>query len=119
MDNYIIRDTNVYPIVEVKVYASATATGFLTVQNETTGAVIELNIDTSRDDVITIDLPVRKIYTAEGKFITNNISDNTILSNFVLVPGQNIINVENSLGDSSGTIVVTLKYKNEYVSALW
>lgn len=112
-------ETAVYPIIEVKTYASKTSEGILIVQNETTGAFINLTIDTSKDDIITIDLPVRKIYTAECEVITNNISDDTVLSKFVLIPGENVIKVANSLGDNSGTIVVTLKFKNEYVSALW
>lgn len=112
-------EITVYPIIEVKTFASENTESTLVVKNNTTGAFITLTIAANKDDIITVDLPVRKIYTADGSVITNNISDDTVLSNFVLIPGENEIEVHNSIGDSSETIVVTLKFKNEYVSALW
>lgn len=109
----------VYPIIEIynntADEVSSTTTG-LTIQNTTTGAVIEIERDMKPSEQITIDLPHRKIISSIDGNITNYISDNTVLSEFYLEVDNNDINVENK--NSLQETVTIVRFNNNYESAV-
>ena len=86
------------------------------IQNETTGAKIILNYDSQPNEIVTIDLPHRKIISNINGNITNMISDDTVLADFYLIEGGNILSTINL--NSYEDISVLIEYNNNYAMAV-
>lgn len=110
---------NVYPIIEIynntPDVVSDTETGLIISSN-----VIESKITIDRDmkpsEKITIDLPNRKIISNVDGNIINDISDDTKLSDFFLIPGNNYITVKNK--NSQQDTMTIIRFNNNYEAAV-
>lgn len=113
-------DTDIYPIIHIYNLAATTASDTgkygIVVTNNTNNAKITLNYDPQPGEEITVDLPKRKIYSNINGVITNKISDDTVLSDFVLDLGENVLSCTNLSG--TGDISVIVEYTNNYAMAV-
>lgn len=105
-------DIPVYPIIEI--YCKSTqiyeSNGIIITGDSST---ITLDYTMSEGETVTVDLPRRKITSSINGLITSYISNDTVLSDFKLVPGNNTVSVQNL--NILSEISVTLKYQNNYV----
>lgn len=113
-------DTIIYPIIHIGNSHATTATdtgeyGIL-INNNTNNAKIMLNYNPQPGEEITVDLPLRKITSSINGVITNKISDDTVLSDFVLELGENMLSCINLSG--TGDVSVTVEYTNNYAMAV-
>lgn len=83
-------------------------------RDDTVGGVIELSCNLLSNDSITFDIPRRKILSQIQGDITNYISDKTVLSEFRLLPGKNIVRFD--AHDGIGKVTAELIYRNKYVA---
>jgi len=113
-------EIDVYPIIHIYNTANQVAlmSGFsgVIITNETTGAKIELDYSPSDGEEIIIDLALRRITSNLAGNIINYISDDTVLSDFILKTGENIISCENLSGLTSLSAIV--EYTNNYAMAV-
>lgn len=114
-------DSNTEPIFYIYNTARAASTYSdeygIEIVNQTTGASIFLLYHTQDGEVITIDIPRRKISSDVNGNIINCISDDTFLSDFTLTPGTNHITVTNHNIDEN--IEVMCEYSSRYVEAVY
>ena len=90
----------------------------LIITNITTGAMIELRYNPVKDEIITIDIEKRVITSNFNGIITRYINPyTTVLSDFVLKPGNNEITFEN-LNDTQ-PLLANITYKNIYGEAVY
>lgn len=112
-------DTILYPVIHLQnnktVNTLADEYG-ITLTNATTGKVITLNYDITAGEEVTIDLSKRKIYSSTNGNITNCISDDTVLSDFYLDIGDNVISVDSA--NISDNIFAVAEYSNNYVAVV-
>lgn len=106
----------------IKLITTAEITGGVSgksikLQNHTTGAVIELVYTPDVGEVVTIDVPKRTIYNNSGTVLTANITDDTFLDKFYLIPGIN--DIESTNYNTSREIVAEAHYFNQYVEAVY
>lgn len=85
--------------------------------NQTTGASINLLYHTEDNEVITIDIPHRKITSNTKGNIINYISDDTFLSDFTLIPGTNHVKAVNY--NTNENIEVICEYSSRYIEAVY
>ena len=108
----------VYPII--RVYNSAAAvtipTVFGLVLTNGSGAKITLKHNISKGETVTFDLPKRKITSDISGDITSKISDDTILGDFKLLPGDNLISAKNL--NTADDITATIEYTNKYAAVV-
>lgn len=113
-------EIEVYPIIHIYNTASQIALlsdfSGIVITNETTGAKIELDYSPADSEEITINLALRKITSNIAGNIINYISDDTVLSDFVLKLGDNKITCENLTG--SGNLSAIVEYTNNYAMAV-
>lgn len=86
------------------------------IENHTTGQNILLERQTASGEVITVDIPNRKITSSMHGDVTYSISQDTFLSNFALSPGANDIEAVNY--NAGEDISVVLRYYNLYTEAV-
>ena len=119
-DINITGEISLYPtlILRSLVKSDSGNESSIKIKNETTNSFIALKHQLKENEEITFDIARRKIISSiDNKSILNEISDDTVLGNFLLEPGTNHIVVsvdENSIG----TVDVKLKYKNLYIAAV-
>lgn len=113
-------ETIIYPIIHIYNFAPTTASDTgkygIVITNDTNNAKIILNYNPQPGEEITVDLPKRKIHSSINGVITNKISDDTVLSDFVLDLGENILSCTNLSG--TGDISVIVEYTNNYAMAV-
>ena len=80
-------------------------------------AKIDLNIATSDGELITVDLPHRKVISSVSGVITNTISDDTVMSDFFLDAGYNKITAVNR--NTAERITAWLEYSPAYITAVY
>ena len=110
---------SVYPVITISNMAEiapySRARGIIHIVNDR-GGDITLYHDFQVGEYVVLDLENREIYsvTAEGTKteITADISDDTVLSDFKLVPGENHISVQTE--NTSNNISCFVEYKNLY-----
>ena len=105
-------DIPVFPIIEIYCKSAQTYTdnGIIITGGS---SAITLNYTMAEGETVTVDLPRRKIISSENGLITSCISNDTVLSDFKLMLGNNSVSVENL--NILSEISVTLKYQNNYV----
>lgn len=112
-------ETILYPII--KIYSNKTendnpeAYGIV-ISNETTGNSITLDYNLSVNEIITVDIPQRKIDSNINGDITNYISDNTVLSAFFLDIGENNITIDNPNPDDN--MYGEIEFTNNYIAVV-
>ena len=86
-------------------------------KNETTGKQILLEYIPAADEIITINIPDRKITSSLNGDITRNKPLEYSLSEFVFVKGANMINFTNY--DSGQPLTAKAIYSNLYTEAMY
>jgi len=86
------------------------------ITNETTGQHIKLDTTTQDGEIITVDIPHRKITSSTRGNIINTMSLDTFLDDFWLDIGDNRIVVTNY--NTTEQISVVCTYKNQYIEAV-
>lgn len=109
-------DMPIYPIINITATSSSGNYGAFTIKNNTTGSFVVLNHQLKQNEKILVDVPNRKIISNTDGNITNQISDKTVLSDFMLMQGKNNISVEKTNEDDVFYSEIT--YKNLYISAV-
>ncbi len=109
-------DMPIYPIINITATSPSGNYGTFTIKNNTTGSFIVLNHQLKQNEKILVDVPNRKIISNTDGNITNQISDKTVLSDFVLEQGENNISVEKTNADD--VFYAEITYKNLYISAV-
>lgn len=111
----VAGDIKVEPVLHITDLAHASShVGQLQITNVTTGQHITLNYSPTGNEIVTIDIPNRKIYNGSGTNLLGYISDDTFLNDFWLAVGQNII----ECGSTITTINVACEYSNNYIEAV-
>lgn len=85
--------------------------------NHTTGQHIRLNYSTIDNEIITIDLPGRKITSNKNGNLIQYISNDTFLSDFWLSVGANTIEAINN--NPNEDINVVCEFTNQYIEAVY
>lgn len=85
--------------------------------NHTTGQSILIERHTTNGEVITVDIPNRKITSSIEGDITSSISQDTYLSNFWLEEGANDVEAVNYNAGEDISVVMT--YDNQYIEAVF
>lgn len=98
----------------ISIYCSADSEDIISIKNNSVGAVCEVCGGVTGGEVIQIDIPERCITSSLRGDITNLISENTVLSKFVLTKGKNSFEVISE----NVNISCALKYKNKYMEAI-
>lgn len=83
------------------------------IKNEANGAKITLNHIMQPGETVTVDIPSRTIVSDSSGSILQEISDDTVLSTFVLLPGKNHVSCVS--GDAS--LAVVCKFETLYLEA--
>ena len=110
---------NVEPIIIIEAGTpteDAPETGIL-IENETTGKQILLNYIPVENEVITINIPERKIVSNLNSDITRYKPLQYLLSEFVFVKGGNMINFTNY--DTGQPLTASAIYSNLYTEAVY
>lgn len=104
----------IYPVIVLYNQSDVQSQADLTFEviNNTTGAKITFDYSMSTDEIITVDLPHRKITSSVNGDITNRISDDTVLSDFYLAVGDNEISA--TVNDTNTALSMTMQYSNSY-----
>lgn len=98
----------------ISVYCSADSEDDITIKNNSGGAICKLCGGVTGGEVIRIDIPERCITSNLRGDITNSISEDTVLSKFVLKKGHNSFEVNSeNVGIECG-----IEYKNKYMEAI-
>ena len=98
--------------------ASALAESYgIEIENHTTGQSLLIERHTQSGEVITIDIPARKITSSIAGDITASISQDTYLSDFWLSEGANDIEAVNY--NAGEDISVVMEYDNKYIEAVY
>ena len=107
-------DCNVEPLIILN--AQSDIDKDIIITNETTGAKIELLYHLKSGDEVLIDIKNRKITSSLNGNILNYKSKDTILADFYLARGRNVINMESiSVGTNLNCYI---KYANMYLEAV-
>lgn len=105
----------VYPIIKISATGtSKESSNVISIANSTINSVIKINYVMSDNETITINLKSRMITSDKNGVITDNITDDTILSNFYLTVGKNDVSFTSN--DTSQAINAIVIYTPEYYS---
>lgn len=107
------------PVIRIHIHnmpAEYPENGFW-IENQTTGQQIGLDYLPKNGDVITIDIPERTIYLADGTSLIQYITDGTFLNGFTLVPGENVLTVRSF--NVTADAYMECEYKNKYLEGAW
>lgn len=97
--------------VEIEFHGPATNP---VVMNETTGAFIKINRDLQEGDILLLNTDPNDLYVMiNGENVFNWVDASSILSGFVLVPGDNLISYSADAGQAQG--IAKLTWKERYV----
>lgn len=89
----------------------------IVVTNHTTGQHIQLECSTTPGEVITIDIPNRRVESSKNPDIITTLTGDSFLSNFWLAEGGNDVEVISY--NTGETISVICRYDNQYVEAVY
>ena len=113
-----IGDVDAEPIIRITVQGEVKTgdeAGVLIIKNETTEQQLELLCDAKDGDVITINIPERKIYRQKTENLISYLSPSSFLSDFWLAKGENRISVINNV---SMSCIVECEFSNKYLEAV-
>lgn len=96
------------PIIIIKNYDDNAQSEF-TVKNLTTNAEINISAPLEKGEYITISIPERRVENSRGENLLPFLSDISYLSDFYLVPGENILSFDSS-GDVRCECLYTVNY---------
>lgn len=109
----------IYPIITLTnqntVFDNVT-THDITITNTTTSKTIKFSYNIASDEMVTIDLPNRKIISDKNGNITGKITNDTVLSDFYLQVGENVISVASE--NINDVLLGEIEFTNNYVMAV-
>ena len=115
--NIEIKGTiSVEPIITIYYPTALEGAESIVLTNETTGKRIQLDYAPQADDMVTIDVKNRKIYSTLSGNLINYLTNDSFLGDFVLSRGKNVISLD--LGDVTSDFTVECKYNNLYNEAV-
>lgn len=112
-----LGDADIEPIIVITAGTLAEEMDEVLLRNETTGAIIKLNYALQSNEIITVDIEKRTIQSSIAGNILYYKDRNTVLGNFVLRPGKNVIQFGEE-GDAQ-PITAHLLYSNLYAEAVY
>lgn len=101
----------------VYINAGHNPSGELTVKNHTSGSGISLNYEPAADETVVIDAARRRIYGADGKNLLGCLSDDSFFDGFVLLPGEN--DVEVIIGEENRELSADCLFRPRYSEAVY
>lgn len=107
---------NTEPIFEIRNTGAAFQDKEINLFNDTTGQKISFTASMDDDSLVEVNVENREILQ-DGEDITNNITDDTYLSDFWLIPGVNHIRAETT--DKSLGIGISCQHTNLYIEAVY
>ena len=111
-------NANIEPVIHITAGELGEGTDVgLTITNETTGAIIDLDYGPEDGEKITIDIENRNIISNINGDITRYKSKFTLLSDFVLTKGNNIIRFDNA--NAGQTLAAEIEYSNLYTEGVY
>lgn len=112
---FVVGHTSIEPKIVIKFTKTLDAPENIAVTNTTTGTVIKFDYTPQAGDIVTADIPNRRLVSSRLGDITEILSDDTYLNDFYLIRGRNALNV--NVGDvQSGTLVACV-FNNKYFEA--
>lgn len=110
-------DCKIYPVFVITNLGGNTQSKShtVTVKNLTANKEITVKTAISNGDTVTIDLARRKVIK-NGEYITDSITDSSILSQFYLEIGKNDIEIVTS--DINDIISMDIRYVNNYMAVI-
>lgn len=108
--------TAVEPVIEIRFSKAAAADETIAITNKTTDKKISLAHTPVKGEIITVDIKNRSIVSSANGNIIDELTDDTFLSDFKLIYGENEITV--SVGSIYSGITVGCEFNNSYASAL-
>lgn len=110
-----IGSAAVEPIIAIRFTKTLSSAETVTVTNSTTGAFVSFSYTPQSGDVVKIDIPGRRLTSSRLGTVTEQLSDDTYLSDFRLERGRNVIGV--SVGDAQSGAVVACIFNNKYLES--
>ncbi|MDD6735736.1 MAG: phage tail family protein [Clostridiales bacterium] len=107
-------DSDAEPIFHIT--AGHNPLGILTIVNHTTNQRLSINYEPLADEIITVDVAARRIYSSGGNNLLNCLSDDSFFDGFTIVPGGNDIEVV--IGESNRELAVSCRFRNRYSEAV-
>jgi len=108
-DIYNVGDVKCEPVFEI--YSHSESDGCVVIENATTGKSVTIQHGMKKGEKIVADIKNRTVSSDIDGEILYKLSDESYLSDMMLVKGKNSLNVTN---DSGGEISVVCRYKNRY-----
>lgn len=110
-----IGSAAVEPVIAIRFTKTLSSAETVTVTNSTTGAFVSFSYTPHSGDMVKIDIPERRLTSSRLGTITEQLSDDTYLSDFRLERGRNVIGV--SVGDAQSGAVVACIFNNKYLES--
>lgn len=110
-----IGSAAVEPVIAIRFTKTLSTAETVKVTNSTTGAFVSFSYTPQSGDVVKIDIPERRLTSSRLGTITEQLSDDTYLSDFRLERGRNVIGV--SVGDAQSGAVVACIFNNKYLES--
>lgn len=110
-----IGSAAVEPVIAIRFTKTLSSAETVKVTNSTTGASVSFLYTPHSGDVVKIDIPGRRLTSSRLGTITEQLSDDTYLSDFRLERGRNVIGV--SVGDAQSGAVVACIFNNKYLES--
>ncbi len=112
-----LGDADIEPVIVIEAGELAEEKSGVLLQNETTGAAVRLNYTLKSGETITVDIEKRKVESSLAGNILYYKDRSTVLGDFVLRPGKNVIR----FGDAGDTRPITARlfYENLYTEAVY
>lgn len=112
---YNAGDVMCEPVIQILCVRAEGEEAGLRIVNHTTGQELSLDYRISENELLTFDIPNRRIYSGEGTSLLEYLSLTSYLSSFLLVPGKNDVEVEAA---NSSVLEASCLFSNQYVEAV-
>lgn len=96
--------------------AGSNPSGYLHIQNHTSGESMTINYEPLANEFITVDVKNRKIFNQNGANLLSYLADDSFFDGFHLYPGDNDIEV--SIGTANTELEVYLRYNERFLEAV-
>ena len=107
---------DIEPVIIIETGVRTAEESGITITNETTGKQIVLNY-APENEIITVGIPNRKIYSDTNGDITRFKPLEYLLSEFVFKKGQNVVSFANA--DTGQHLTAKAVYSNLYTEAMY
>lgn len=109
-------DFDIFPTIKIKNTGTGSSES-VTVSNLTTGQRLKLNHNIPQNQTVTINVDGRKITDDSGNMLLKSLDDTTLLKDFKLIPGYNLISISEE--EKSGAVLdCVVEFTNKYLTAV-